>query len=126
MEQGIPFRTTMAPRQIKRLGQPATFTTYTVSGQDSHGDDTYDTTDYNITVTPSVITNTREPFDRRGELGHYLNMHMEFFTTDTIPTSNTAVDKPPTMTHDGLNYEVLEIEVSQTGITRMLAYRRRT
>lgn len=125
LEKGIPFRSLMATRQVKRLGQPATLTTYAVSGQDAEGDDQYTTTTYSLTVIPSVITNTREPFDRRGELGHYLNMHMEFFTTDTIPTANTAVGKTMNLEHEGLHYEVLEIEQSQIGITRLICYRQR-
>ena len=127
-EQGIGFRSLLASRQTTRLsdGVSATFTVWEEDGTyDTHGDANYSKTEYEITVVPSRVTNTREPFDRRGELGHYLNMHMEFFTTDTIPTDNTAVDKPPTLTHKGHEYQVLEIEDSQIGIIRMLVYRKR-
>jgi len=126
MVTGIPFRSRqMALYQMSKLGDPATLRQYTESTPDSYGDDTYTVVTNEITVIISTVTNTRMPFDRRGELGHYYMMQVEFFTMDDVTIPNFSVDTPPTLTHKGLEYEVSEIEDSQIGLLRLMAYRRR-
>lgn len=122
----IPFRSNeLARRQLNALGDPATLKQYTISGQDVYGDDEYTLQTNDITVILSTVTNTRVPFERRGDLGFYYVMQVEFFTMDDVPVPNTATEKPPTLTHKGLEYEILEVEDSQIGILRFVAYRRR-
>lgn len=117
----------MIQRQVARLGIPAVLTRYTISGQDAYGDDEHTTVTSNITVVLSYVTNTRIPFDRRGTpLGHYQNMHVEFFTTDEIPSDLTdPVEKLPTLTAGGNVYEIVDQETSQIGLYRLVGYRRR-
>jgi len=119
------FRNYSADRQISKLGEPATLIEYAVSGQDAHGDDSYTTTSTEITVIPSTSTNTRLPFVRKGELGNYYMMQMEFFMSDAYETPNTAVDRPPVLVHDNLQYEITESENAKNGVVRLLGYRKR-
>lgn len=124
---GIPFRSHLATRQVQKLGTAATLTTWTSSSQDSHGDEEYvPLVIYPLTVVLSFVTNTREPFDRHNELGHYDNMHVEFFTTDPLPTDiGNPVDKNATLAHSGYDYEITDIEVAQNGLSRLIGYRKR-
>ncbi len=126
---GIPFKSHLATRQVNKLagGNTATITQYAEDTQDiSYGDFSYIKTNTTITVVLSFITNTREPFDRKGELGHYFNMHVEFFTADTLPSGiGDPVDKAPTLAHGGHDYEVMDVEVAQNGLSRLLCYRKR-
>jgi len=115
------------PHLFDKVGDPATLTMYTENGVDVHGDNLYTETTYEFDYCiPSTSTNTRMPFDRRGELGHYLMMQLEFFVLDDVVIPpNTAVEKPPVLTHKGLDYEVMEIEDSKIGAIRFLTYRKR-
>lgn len=123
---GLPFKSHLATRQVAQLGTPAVLTTYAVASQDSHGDDQHTSTDYDITVVLSQITNTREPFDRSGPLGHYYNMHVEFFTADTLPSNlNDPTAEPATMTHGGHSYTIMDFENAQNGLQRLICYRKR-
>lgn len=126
----IPFKPRLAQYQVDRLSSPAVLTTYVESTADSYGDESYVETTYNINVIISTVTNTRMPFVRRGTLGHYYMMQVEFFTMDSIPTGaiptdNTATDKPPTLVHANLEYEITEIEDSGVGVIRLIGYRKR-
>lgn len=126
MITGIPLRSRrMAQYQMDRLGDPATLTQFTPSTPDAYGDDTYTEQVDEITVIISTVTNTRLPFERRGELGHYYVMQVEFFCMDDVAIPNTAVGKPPNLLHKGLKYEIIEIEDSQIGLLRLIGYRRR-
>lgn len=110
-----------------KIGDPATLTVFTENGVDSHGDTQWTETVYNFDYCiPSDTTNTRMPFDRRGELGHYYMMQMEFFVLDDVYIpQNTSVDKPSVLTHLGLEYEITEIENSKIGSLRLIGYRKR-
>lgn len=123
----IPFVSHLATRQVKKLGTSAVLTTWESSTVDSHGDDQYvPLATYDLTVVLSMITNTREPFDRSNALGHYDNMHVEFFTADTIPTDiSNPVDKNSTLAHSGYDYEITDVEVAQNGLSRLIGYRKR-
>ena len=121
----IPFKSSLALRQIMKLGEPATLTEFAVNGQDSNGDDQYTATSVDITVVPSTSTNTRLPFVREGELGNYYMMQMEFFMSDVYELPNTAVGRPPVLLHDSLEYEITESENSKNGLVRLLGYRKR-
>lgn len=126
MITGIPLRSRqMAQYQMDKLGDPATLVHYAESTPDVYGDDTYTKVVNEITVIVSTVTNTRMPFDRQGELGHYYMMQVEFFTMDDIEMPNTSTEKPPTLTHKNLEYEITETEDSQIGLLRLMAYRRR-
>lgn len=121
----IAFRNNLALRQLSQLGEPATLIEFAVTGEDSHGDDVYGETAISITVVPSTSTNTRLPFVRYGELGNYYMMQMEFFMSAEYETPNTAVDKPPVLIHDDLEYEITESENAKNGLVRLLGYRKR-
>ena len=123
---GIPFRSReMARYQINRLGDPATLTQYTEDSVDAYGDTTHTTTVDEITVVISTVTNTRMPFERKGELGFYYMMQVEFFTMDDVSIPNTATGKPSTLVHKDLEYEITEVEDSKIGMLRLMGYRRR-
>lgn len=122
---GIPFKSTMSLRLIDQIGEPAVIVEFAVSGQDSQGDDLYTETRQDVTVIPSTSTNTRLPFIRRGELGNYYMMQMEFFMSDVYEKPNTAVDLMPVLIHDGLEYEIMESENAKNNLIRILGYRKR-
>lgn len=121
------MRPMLMPHLFNKVGDPATLTMYTANGVDSQGDTVWTETTYDFEYCiPSTSTNTRLPFDRRGELGHYYMMQLEFFVLDNVVIpENTAVDKPPVLTHKGLDYEVMEMENSKIGAIRFLVYRKR-
>lgn len=120
------LRSQLLKRQIAKYGKPAVLTRYTDNGQDSYGDTQYTKQTDNLTVIISTATNTRMPFIRMGELGHYYMMQVEFFALDTIIPVNTAVDKPSTLLHEGLTYEITEIEPAEPiGAIRLIGYRER-
>lgn len=124
---GMPFISHLATRQLSKLGTAAVLTTWTSSATDEYGDEQYVAlATYDLTVVLSFVTNTREPFDRSGVLGHYDNMHVEFFTTDTLPTDiGNPVDKNATLAHSGYDYEITDVEVAQNGLSRLIGYRKR-
>lgn len=116
--------------QFEKLGSDATLRTWTEGAPDTYGDTTYVATDQTLTVIKSYTTNTRMPFIRRGELGNYLMMQVEFFTMDEVDCTiitppNTAVDKPPVLIHASLEYEIMETEDSGIGVIRFITYRTR-
>jgi hypothetical protein len=121
----IPFKSNMALRQIGKLGEPAVIVEFAVSGKDSQGDDLYTETRTDVEVVPSTSTNTRLPFIRRGELGNYYMMQMEFFMSDVYEKPNTAVDRMPVLIHEGLEYEIMESENAKNNLIRILGYRKR-
>ena len=123
----IPIRSTLIKKQMSDLHEDAVLTLYTESTVDAYGDETYVEESYNVEVVKSLVTNTRMPFVRSGELGTYYMVQVEFFiltpTEFTIP--NNAVNKPPTLLHEGLEYECTEIEHSKIGLSRLIGYRER-
>ena len=124
----IPFKSQLAVRQIDKLSESegvASLTQYTESTVDSYGDESYTEVVTPVKAVKSTTTNTRMPFVRSGELGYYYMMQIEFFTTDDIVISNNAVNKPPTLLHEGLTYEVTEVEKSKNGLIRYIGYRER-
>lgn len=121
----IPIRQKLGEYQIDKLGSVATLRQYAENGTDAYGDTAYTTTDTELTVIISTVTNTRMPFVRQGVLGHYLMMQVEFFTTDDLVPPNTAVAKPPVLIHNGLEYEITEIEDAGIGLIRLIGYRER-
>ena len=121
----IPLKSNMALRLIGQIGEPAVIVEFAVSGQDSHGDDQYTETRQNVEVIPSTSTNTRLPFIRRGELGNYYMMQMEFFMSDEYEKPNTAVDRMPVLIHENLEYEIMESENAKNNLIRILGYRKR-
>lgn len=121
----IPLKSTMALRLIGQIGEPAVLVESAVSGQDSQGDDQYTYTRRDVTVIPSTSTNTRLPFIRRGELGNYYTMQVEFFMSDEYEIPNTAVDPLPVLEHDGSEYEIMETENAKNNLIRLLGYRKR-
>jgi len=121
----IPFKNNMALRMIDKLGEPAVLVEFAVSGQDSYGDDLYTETRRDVEVIPSTATNTRLPFVRRGELGNYYTMQVEYFMSDVYEPPNTAVDPMPVLIHDSLEYEITESENAKNGLIRIMGYRKR-
>lgn len=115
----------MALRMIDKLGEPAVLVEFAVSGQDSQGDDLYTETRRDVEVIPSTSTNTRLPFIRRGELGNYYMMQVEYFMSDEYEPPNTAVDPMPVLIHDGLEYEITESENAKNNLIRLMGYRKR-
>lgn len=121
----IPFKSQLALRQLNALGEDATLIEYAEGTTDAHGDIAYVPTSRAVVVVPSTATNTRLPFVRRGELGNYYMMQMEFFMSDEFEPPNTAVDKPPVLIHEGLEYEITESENAKNNLVRLMGYRKR-
>ena len=121
----IPYKSQMALRQLDKLGEPAVLIEFAVSGQDDHGDDQYTETSQDIEVIPSTSTNSSLPFVRHGELGNYYMMQMEFFMSDEYELPNTAVDRPPVLIHENLEYEITESENAKNNLVRLMGYRKR-
>lgn len=127
----IPLKPRLVDYQIDKLGKLATFKEYVRSGVDSYGDEQYTITETTLKVIISLVTNTRMPFQRRGELGHYYMIQVEFFAKDTdedgnaFAPSNFATERPPELIHEGLTYEITEFEDSGIGTIRLIGYRER-
>ena len=121
----IAFKSQLALRQVNKLGEPATLVEFTEGAVDEHGDIAYSSTSRDVVVVPSTATNTRLPFVRRGELGNYYTMQMEFFMSDVYETPNTAVEMPPVLVHDGSEYEITESESAKNNLVRLMGYRKR-
>jgi hypothetical protein len=127
----IPLRPRLLEYQIDKLGKDATFVEYTRSGVDSYGDEQYTTTEIPLKVIISTTTNTRMPFQRSSELGHYYMMQVEFFARDkdengdAFNPPNFATKRPPELVHEGLTYEITEFEDSGIGAIRLIGYRER-
>ncbi len=125
------YKPKMLSYQIDKLGILSTLVEYVKSGLDSYGDETYTKTLTTVKAIRSVVTNTRMPFQRRGELGHYYMMQVEFFLKDvdedgnTISTANSSVARPRELIYENNTYEVTEIEDSGIGAIRLISYRER-
>jgi hypothetical protein len=122
----MPIRSRLLGRLINKAGDPATYRLKTISGEDSHGDDTYTDTDVPITAVKSLVTNTRVPFMRQTEIGVARVMQVEFFTHDTLSAPNKAIGEQAIVIDvDGLEYEVMYTEPSQVGAVRLICQSRR-
>ena len=122
----MPIRSKLLSRLINKTGSTCTYRFKTILGEDEHGDDTYTTTDTEITAVRSVVTNTRVPFLRQSEIGVARIMQVEFFTHDTLTAPDMALGEQATIIdHDGLEYEVMLVEDSQVGAIRLICQTRR-
>jgi len=127
----IPVQPKLLAYQIDKLGIDSTLVDYVKSGIDVYGDEQYTKTLRTVKAIKSTVTNTRMPFQRRGELGHYYMMQVEFFTKDVdengdvLNLTNTATGRPREFIYEGLTYEITEIEDSLMGALRLIAYRER-
>jgi len=122
----MPIRSKLLQRLVNKTGSTCTYRFKTISGEDSHGDDTYTTTDTEITAVRSLVTNTRVPFLRQTEIGVARIMQVEFFTHDTLTAPELALGEQATIIDsDGLEYEVMQIEDSQVGVIRLICQTRR-
>lgn len=122
----MPIHSKLLQRLINKTGSTVTFRTKAILGEDSHGDDTYTTTNTEITAVRSLVTNTRVPFLRQSEIGVARIMQVEFFTRDTISIPEMALGEQAVIVDsDGLEYEVMQIEDSQVGVIRFICQTRR-
>lgn len=118
---------TQMARFFSENGQKATLREFTAAGETETGKTKYTTTETEITVIRSFVTNTRTPFidqtpggeQRIGDYEFYV-LEDEWPDVDLLP-----VDKLPQIDFGGVTYEIQEQETPGIGVTRLVARKHR-
>lgn len=108
-------------RFIKQDGVDATLRTFSKSGVDKQGDDTFTETDTTVKVIKGFGTNTRMPEILYTAMGNSRPMDYEFIILEEdAPDQPETTGKLPKLILGKRSYRILEVEPLKIGFSRLL------